>query len=91
MSDTPTKAEAVKRIEEAQKILEFVIQENLHQVGERLCRIIHCPEWDEIGNLYDQVKALWYKLEDRKYSKKIDLDSEAAAKFLAVQSKGGAA
>lgn len=88
---TPTQLEAQRRIREAQKILEFRVQHGISDVGEKLSRITHCPEWDEIGKLYDQVRALWHKLNDRALSSKIDLDSEAAAKFLASIEPDGAA
>lgn len=80
---TLTKMEAQHRIEDAKNILEFVIQARLHDVGERLCRITHCPEYDEVSKIYDRVKALWYKLDSRAQSSKIDLDSEGASRFLA--------
>lgn len=87
---TPTQFEAQRRIKCAKQILEFTVQAGLSAVANDLSRIIHCPEYDEVAKLYDRVKALWYKLDSREISPKIDLDSEAAAKFLASLPKESA-
>jgi hypothetical protein len=81
-----TKAEARRRIRQAQEILEFKVQAGLSEACNALSRITHCPEYDKVGELYDKVKSLWHQLESRTYSTKIDLDSEAAAKFLKEKS-----
>lgn len=75
--------EAQRRIRKAQQILEFKVQAGLSEVCNELSRITWCPEWSKTGKLYDQVKKLWYQLDSRALSPKIDLDSEAAASLLA--------
>jgi hypothetical protein len=84
---TVTQIEAERRIRKAQDILEFRVQAGLNAVREELSRIIWCPEWEIVGKEYDRVKALWYKLNDRSLSSKIDLDSEEAPRFVAELAK----
>lgn len=83
---TPTKAEAQRRIRRAQHVLEHQVQAGLSQVCNELSRITWCPEWNRAGELYDQVKKLWHRLDSRALSGKIDLDPEAAEKFLKEKS-----
>lgn len=78
---TSSKIEAKKRVDEAKYILEHIVQNALGEAANKLSRIVWCPEYDDIDKLYDQVKALWHKLDQRSRSPKIDLDESAKAKF----------
>ena len=50
-------------------------------------------EYDRLGKLFEQIKAHWYSLETKLNGGRFDLDSDAAAKYLAEfnASKDGAA
>jgi hypothetical protein len=82
-----TQAEARRRVDQAKTILEHRVQASLSDAASVLSRVTFCPEYDEIMKMYDRVKALWYKIDARSQSSKIDLDSEAAETFLAKLSK----
>lgn len=61
---------ALDKIEAAQKLLSEACSE--------LCPIIGmCDEWTRVGDLYDKVKAGWHLVNDGRYGRIIDLDSDA--------------
>jgi hypothetical protein len=79
---TITQAEAQRRIRVAQQILEHKVQAGLAEVCRELSHIMWCPEWKRAGDLYDQVRKLWYRLDSRALSTKIDLDSMVGPDFV---------
>jgi GTP1/Obg family GTP-binding protein len=79
---TITQAEAQRRIREAQQILEHRVQAGLGDVAQKLGNIIWCPEYREVHKLYSRVKKLWYKLDSRALSTKIDLDNLVGPDFI---------
>jgi hypothetical protein len=67
---------ALRHIETAQNFLRMACEE--------LCPIDGmCPEWDDVGDHYDKVKALWHRVNMRANADDYDLDRDARTRLTA--------
>lgn len=61
---------ALECIEQAQRLLSKACEE--------LCPLDGlCPEWEDVGDHYDKVKALWHRVNNRVNGGGYDLDADA--------------
>lgn len=86
MTTSPvTKQEAANRIRKSMAHIEMAQR----HIDEAACSLssIQGPgmadEWGRLCKLYDRVKSHWYRVQNKMICGRFDLDSDAAASFLA--------
>lgn len=78
---TPTKQLAEIKARRALELIEQA-QRLLSKACEELCPLDGlCPQWEDVGDHYDKIKALWHRVNSRVNGGGFDLDSDAKRKL----------